>query len=62
MHLRRSAMLALMLGLIASVTLFGQADTALIIGNVSDATGAVIPGAKVTFAHLATGTEYEYVH
>jgi hypothetical protein len=35
-----------------------QLDTALIVGTVSDATGAVIPGAQLTFAHLATGTEY----
>lgn len=35
-----------------------QSDTALIVGSVSDATGAVIPGASLTFAHLATGSEY----
>ena len=35
-----------------------QADTALIVGTISDATGAVVPGANLTFAHLATGTEY----
>ena len=40
-------------------SLYGQAaDTALIVGTVSDSTGAVIPGTSLTFAHLATGTEY----
>ena len=44
---------------ICSAPLFGQAaDTALIVGSVTDATGAVVPGTNVTFAHLATGTEY----
>ena len=34
-----------------------QADTALIVGTVTDTTGAVIPGVTVTFAHVETGTE-----
>ena len=59
MNLRLSAVLALIVALTATGTLFGQADTALIIGSVTDATGAVIPGANITFAHLATGTEYQ---
>ena len=32
-----------------------QADTALIVGTVSDTTGAVIPGVDVTFNHVETG-------
>ena len=32
-----------------------QADTALIVGTVTDATGAVIPGATVTFNNIETG-------
>ena len=44
---------------LCSAPLFGQAaDTALIVGSVTDATGAVVPGTNVTFAHLATGSEY----
>ena len=34
-----------------------QADTALIVGTVTDTTGAVIPGVNVTFSHVETGTE-----
>lgn len=34
-----------------------QADTALIVGTVSDTTGAVIPGVNVTFSHVETGAE-----
>ncbi len=35
-----------------------QLDTALIVGTVTDATGAVIPGVTLTFNHIATGTAY----
>src|SRR2546426_9992861 len=34
---------------------FGQAVTGTILGTVTDATGAVIPGATVTLTHTATG-------
>ena len=45
--------------LLCAGVLYGQAaDTALIVGTVSDGTGAVVPGTDLTFAHLATGTEY----
>ncbi len=57
MNLQRSASLALLVGLLPAGAAFGQ-DTALIVGTVTDATDAVIPGAKITFAHIATGTEY----
>ena len=44
--------------LLASATsLFAQADTAQISGFVKDATGASIPGAKVTLTHETTRTE-----
>ena len=33
-----------------------QLDTGLLVGTVTDATGAVIPGANVTFIHKETGT------
>jgi len=35
---------------------FAQTETARISGTVSDNTGAVIPGVKVTFIHVATNT------
>ena len=55
---KRLAMTVLVFAL-CSAPLFGQAaDTALIVGSVTDATGAVVPGTNVTFAHLATGSEY----
>ncbi len=51
------AALALALGL-ALPAAAQQADTALIVGTVSDTTGAVIPGVTVTFNHVETGTVY----
>ena len=59
MILRRCLIAAfvLILGL-ASAGLAQQADTALIVGTVSDTTGAVIPGVAVTFNHVETGTAY----
>ena len=51
------AVLVLVLGL-ASAGLAQQMDTALILGTVSDTTGAVIPGVSVTFNHVETGTTY----
>ena len=51
------ALCALSLAL-ARPALAQQLDTALIVGTVTDATGAVIPGVTVTFNHLATGTTY----
>ncbi len=35
-----------------------QVETARITGTVSDSTGAVIPGAKITFIHVATNTTF----
>ena len=59
MNLRRclGAAFVLVLGL-ASVGMAQQMDTALIVGTVSDTTGAVIPGVSVTFNHVETGTTY----
>ncbi len=59
MNIRSRALLALLCAVLCTGVLYGQAaDTALIVGTVTDATGAVVPGTAVTFAHLATGTEY----
>ena len=38
---------------------FGQIESARIQGVVSDATGAVIPGATVRFVHVETGQQFE---
>lgn len=50
------AALVLLLGLVPFAAA-QQADTALIVGTVSDTTGAVIPGVDVTFSHIETGIE-----
>jgi len=41
--------------LFLAVLAFGQVNTGSVKGVVSDATGAVIPGASVTVRNLATG-------
>ncbi len=39
--------------------LYGQqADTAVVVGSISDVTGAVIPGVDLLFTHVATGSVY----
>ena len=49
-----------LLGLILLLTLttgiFAQTETARITGTINDGTGAVIPGATITFVHLGTNT------
>jgi outer membrane receptor protein involved in Fe transport len=37
--------------------LWGQAETGQIVGSVRDATGSLVPGAKVTVKGVATGTQ-----
>ncbi len=44
--------------LLASVPLFGQGTTSRVVGTVSDPTGAIIPGAKVTLTNEATGVSF----
>lgn len=52
-------------GILLSVTftalLLGQASLGTITGIVTDTTGSVVPGAKVTARHLATGLQSETV-
>ena len=57
-NLRTSILLPCLVLLCASL-LFAQVETARITGTVADATGAVIPGATVTFIHTATNAEAE---
>ena len=54
----RCLIATLLIALLCASFALAQQDTALIVGTVKDATGAVIPGASMTFAHLVTGTEY----
>ncbi len=44
---------------LCTVSLFAQVETARITGTISDSTGAVIPGANITFLHVATNTSVE---
>src|SRR5581483_6804109 len=52
-----------LLALLAGVCccLFAQADRGTITGTVSDATGALIPGAKITLTNVDTGAHYDTV-
>jgi hypothetical protein len=51
----------ILLALSFSATLLGQAVTGTIVGNVTDASGAVVPGAKVTIVLTGQGTTYSAV-
>ncbi|HVL69240.1 MAG TPA: carboxypeptidase-like regulatory domain-containing protein [Vicinamibacterales bacterium] len=48
--------LAFVVALSWTATAFGQAGTATLVGTVTDAQGAVLPGATVTVTNRATGT------
>ena len=52
----RSAICLLILFALASVNVLAQTSTSRITGTVTDATGAVVPGATVTVKNEATGT------
>jgi len=41
--------------------LWAQGDRGLITGSVKDATGAIVPGARVTAIHLSTNTSFKAV-
>src|SRR5438309_1819160 len=57
---RRAAILLVLVacGCTLNQTAWAQKDTGSIVGNVKDATGAVIPGAKVTVTDLDKGTAF----
>ena len=41
---------------LAAISAFGQVTTATFYGNVSDSSGAVVPGASVTFLNEGTAS------
>ncbi len=58
MNKKSKGLAALFVLLSASAALGQQADTAVVVGAVTDATGAVIPGVELRFNHAATGSAY----
>ena len=53
--------LVLAIAVIAGWPAAGLAQEAVLIGTVTDATGAVLPGVTVTAVHEATGNTFETV-
>ena len=51
----RAAMLLVIVLFFFAPDMLGQTDRATINGTVTDSTGAVIPGARVTATAIATG-------
>ena len=51
----RGFLFAIALILVSTAIAIAQIDTASILGNVKDPSGAVVPGAKVTVSNVATG-------
>jgi hypothetical protein len=49
----------LLLALFPAAALAQQANTAILVGVIDDATGATLPGVTVTVTHLATNTSIE---
>ena len=56
--LAAGALLVLALLCVGPTSYAQQADTAVVVGSITDATGAVIPGVDVRFTHVATGSIY----
>jgi hypothetical protein len=54
----RSAVWLIAASLLFAAMLFGQATDGIIVGAVSDSTGAAVPGAAITALNKATGVKY----
>src|SRR5437868_5175980 len=52
---------ATLLLMLSAMALFGQSERGTITGTISDPTGALIPGAKVSVTATATNTRQDYV-
>src|SRR5262245_14666530 len=53
----RTLELSLVLSLVCTTLLFGQANTGSIRGTVTDSTGAVVPAAKIVLTNARTGVQ-----
>ncbi len=60
MHLLKKQLFVLIAILLCTLPLKAQ-DTASIVGTVTDATGAAVPGASVVLTDPATGKSYKTV-
>lgn len=58
---RRPVALAIALTMVLAGVLLGQSNQGTIAGTISDASGAVVPGAKITAREVASGTAYNTV-
>ncbi|MEI9974894.1 MAG: carboxypeptidase-like regulatory domain-containing protein [Ignavibacteriota bacterium] len=47
-----------MLALVSACALYAQRDLATLAGTITDASGGVVPNAKVTITEVATGQVY----
>jgi hypothetical protein len=56
-----SIAIAIILLLTASLTLSGQSASGRILGQITDPTGAVVPGVKVTATNMATGVKFDTI-
>ncbi len=59
--LKRFRLLALLLAISLSPSIFGQAVNGTLLGTVSDSTGATVGAAKVTATETTTGLIHESV-
>ena len=59
MHLRGVAPIVCLL-VLPALLLNGQVTTGTILGTVTDASGAVVAGAKVTITETSKGTSQDY--